>query len=202
MRAVFDSLSLFSFSTFLIYLCLLTFVSIHSLNIGPLVKQDCSQRYGLYAPTSSLVTTDIWTKENSFGITNVTLSLKQIRIDNLNCKLFYISLLHFYVQLSLKNERRNNGSKKALEVNYFVNLIWLFPLNVPFVTLYLINVLSVEKRKNILIEFSIIMSLFLSLSLPNCGFRLIQSKAMCYEQYFCNFYCNFNITVFASSFIF
>ena len=41
--------------TFLLYF---TFVSIHSLNMGPLVNTDCSQRYGLYAPTSSLVTTD------------------------------------------------------------------------------------------------------------------------------------------------
>jgi len=53
----------------------ITFVSIHSLNIGPLVKQDCSQRYGLYAPTSSLVTTDIYINNETL---NFCITIPQI----------------------------------------------------------------------------------------------------------------------------
>lgn len=38
---------------------IVTLVSTHSRNMGPFVNLDCSQRKGLYDPTSSLVTTEI-----------------------------------------------------------------------------------------------------------------------------------------------
>ena len=65
---------------------------------------------------------------------------------NLKCA---VQLERLYFYIILYNCRCKTRSKEALGVNsfFFVNLIWLIPLNVPFVTLYLINVLPIEKKK-------------------------------------------------------
>ena len=42
-----------------VLLCPVTFVRSHSRKSGPLVKADCSHRYGLYAPTCKNIDADL-----------------------------------------------------------------------------------------------------------------------------------------------
>lgn len=71
---------LFFVNNIIIFFCQLC--SIY-LNIGPFSKTDCSQRYGLYAPTSSLVTTD----------TSYRVGFRLIRADTRTCCMSNVILI-------------------------------------------------------------------------------------------------------------
>lgn len=63
--------------------CACVCVTMAYLNIGPFSNTDCSHRYGLYAPTSSLVTTD----------TSYRVGFRFIRADTRTCCMSNVILI-------------------------------------------------------------------------------------------------------------